>query len=135
MKINLSTIEDFTPSLDIFNYLALIKLLDKEINLKQFEIISTNELKKLLTSDGSINDSITESARVLLIFDLLNSKNREPELCDKLLNYILNITDFFNTNNLDENFNWQNDKFGFKIELEILYWALLSSSQYISKNS
>ncbi len=135
LKINLSTIEDFIPSLDIFNYLALIKLLDKDVSLEQFEIFFTNELKKLLTSDGSINDSITESARALLIFDLLNLKDREPELCNKLLNYILNTTDFFSNNNLDENFNWQNDKFGFKIELEILYWALLGSSQYISKNS
>ena len=55
------------------------------------------------------------------------------------------ITDFNNPNegfnvkkinqsgnpNLDKNFNWRIDKLAFTVELEILYWALLGSSQFV----
>ncbi|TKJ19704.1 MAG: hypothetical protein CEE43_14720 [Promethearchaeota archaeon Loki_b32] len=134
LKINLFTLENFKPILDIYHHLALLKLIDKNVSLKQFETPYINEIKKLITPNGSINDLVTESARALLIFDLLNLKNKEPELCSLMLNYIINTTDFFNIENLDQNFNWRNDKLGFKIELEILYWALLASSQYIPVN-
>ncbi len=134
LKINLFTLENFKPILDIYHHLALLKLIDKNVSLKQFEIPYINEIKKFISPNGSINDLVTESARALLIFDLLNLKNKEPELCSLLLNYIIDTTDFFNIENLDQNFNWRNDKLGFKIELEILYWALLASSQYIPVN-
>jgi len=134
LKINLFTLDNFKPILDIYHHLALLKLLDKNVSLKQFETLYINEIKKFISPNGSINDLVTESARALLIFDLLNLKNKEPELCSLLLNYIIDTTDFFNIENLDQNFNWRNDKLGFKIELEILYWALLASSQYIPVN-
>jgi len=129
-NINLSNLEDFKPPLDIYHYLASLKLLDKEINLNQFKINYINEIKKLIEPNGSIRNLITDSALALLIFNLLDLKDHEQELCDNLLSYILNITKFFNKENLDRVFNWQTDKMGFKIELEILYWALLASSQY-----
>ena len=134
LKTNLLNLENFKPILDIYNHLALLKLLDKNISLKLFETPYINEIKKLMTSNGSINDLITDSARVLLIFDLFKLKDQEPEICSKLLNCILSTTDFFNIENLDQNFNWRNDKLGFKIELEMLYWALLASSQYTPMN-
>ena len=134
LKINLFTLDNFKPILDIYHHLALLKLLDKNVSLKQFETVYINEIKKFISPNGSINDLVTESARALLIFDLLNLKNKEPELCSLLLNYIIDTTDFFNIENLDQNFNWRNDKLGFKIELEILYWALLASSQFIPVN-
>lgn len=134
LKINLFTLDNFKPILDIYHHLALLKLIDKNVSLKQFETPYINEIKKFISPNGSINDLVTESARALLIFDLLNLKNKEPELCSLLLNYIIDTTDFFNIENLDQNFNWRNDKLGFKIELEILYWALLASSQYIPVN-
>lgn len=134
LKINLFILENFKPILDIYHHLALLKLLDKNVSLKQFETPYINEIKKFLSPNGSINDLVTESARALLIYDLLNLKNKEPELCSLLLNYIIDTTDFFNIENLDQHFNWRNDKLGFKIELEILYWALLASSQYIPVN-
>ncbi|NVM35874.1 MAG: hypothetical protein HWN81_09780 [Candidatus Lokiarchaeota archaeon] len=130
LKTDLFNLENFKLILDIYNYLALLKLIDKNTSLKQFDKLYINEIKKSITSNGSINDLITESARSLLIIDLFKLKDQEPELCSKLLNYILNTTDFFNIENLDQNFNWRNDKLCFKIELEILYWALLASSQY-----
>ena len=135
LRINLFTLENFKPNLDIYHHLALLKLLDKNVSLKQFETPYINEIKKLISLNGAINDLVTESARALLIFDLLNLKNKEPELCSSMLNYIIDTTDFFNIENLDQNFNWRNDKLGFKIELEILYWALLASSQYIPSNN
>ena len=134
-SFDLVTIDNFRPCLDIYNHLALLKLLDKNLDFNQFESTYSNEIKKLITSNGSIKDLITQSAKALLIFELLSLNKQEFEICNKLLNYVLNTTDFFNTENLNQDFNWQKDKLGFKIELEILYWTLLASSQYFPINT
>ncbi|MFX0155356.1 MAG: hypothetical protein ACFE9Q_12610 [Candidatus Hodarchaeota archaeon] len=118
--------------LDIYNHLGLIKLLNKDLNLLQLKPQYFDELKKLIASNGSINDIITDTAQTLLIFILLDLKNRESELCSSLVNYLVNKTKFFKMDNLNKDFNWRIDKIGFSIELEMLYWALLASSQFIT---
>ena len=141
-KLNLESISDLKllgmvnlkPTLDIFNHLSSLKLLGKE-NINNLKITYAYEIKKLIISNGSIGDLVTESARALLIFDLLNLKEAEPELCNNLFNFILTKTSFFITENLDTKFNWRSDKLGFKIELQMLYWALLASSVYTPRSN
>lgn len=142
-KLNLESISDLKllgmvnlkPTLDIFNHLSSLKLLGKEENINNLKITYAYEIKKLIISNGSIGDLVTESARALLIFDLLNLKEAEPELCNNLFNFILTKTSFFITENLDTKFNWRSDKLGFKIELHMLYWALLASSVYTPRSN
>jgi len=134
LNLNLLNLKDFNPTLDIYDHLASIKLLDKNTKLNRFMGSYINEIKKLVTPNGAIADLITASSRSLLILDLLNYKEQEPELCSKLLDFILNSTDFFSTENLNDDFNWRKDMLGYKIELKMLYWALLAISQYASLN-
>ncbi len=132
--LNVLDLVNYKPTMDIFNHLSLLKLLGKEDNINNLKITYTHEIKKLITSNGSINDLITESARALLIFDLLNLKEMESEFCNRLFNFILTKTRFFITENLGTKFNWRSDILGFKIELQMLYWALLASSVYASRS-
>jgi len=124
----------FKPPLDIFNHLSSLKLLGKEEVINKLKIIYANEIKKSISSNGSVNDLITESARTLLIFELLNLKKVEQELCKNLFNFILTKTSFFTKETLDTKFSWRSDILGFKIELQMLYWVLLASSVYNSRN-
>jgi len=133
-NVNLLKLEKFNPPLDIYNHLASIKLLNKTANLIEFKTTYMKEIKRLITPNNSAGDLITESAHVLLILDLLNLKEQEPELCSNLLNFIINSTSFFSIENLDNDFNWRKDILGYKIELKMLYWALLASSQYTPMN-
>jgi len=88
----------------------------------------------MLTSKGAIRDQITDSARTLLILDLLDLKDQESVLCSRLLQYVMNTTDFFTLDNLEKDFNWRIDKIAFKIELRMLFWALLACTQYSPDN-
>ncbi|MFX0143481.1 MAG: hypothetical protein ACFE9C_05330 [Candidatus Hodarchaeota archaeon] len=139
-KLNLEPISDykllemvnFKPTLDIFNHLSSLKLLGKEDIINNLKIAYAHEIKKKINADGSVDDLISESARALLIFELLNLKELESNLCNKLMNFILTKTSFFTAKNLDSKFSWRSDKLGLKIELQMLYWALLASSRYNS---
>ncbi|MFW9874449.1 MAG: hypothetical protein ACFFG0_15190 [Candidatus Thorarchaeota archaeon] len=133
-NLDLLNMKNFNPTLDIYNQLAIIKTLDRNANLNRFILLYMSELKKLLTSKGGIKDSITESAKTLLILVMFNLKEQESVLCSRLLNYIINFTDFFNLENLDKEFNWRIDKLAYKIELKMLFWALLACSQYSPDN-
>ena len=130
LNLNLHNLEGYKPSTDIYHKLALIKLIDKRINLQPFKSRYNNELKKLIKSNGSINDVITDSAKVLLIYDLLELKEQESEFCNRLLHFITNSTNFFSLEEINKDFNWRTDKLGYKVELRMLFWALLASSQY-----
>jgi len=130
LNLNLHNLEGYKPSIDIYHQLTLIKLIDKRINLQPFKSRYNNELKKLIKSNGSINDIITDSAKVLLIYDLLELKEQESEFCSRLLNFITNSTTFFSLEEINKDFNWRTDKLGYKVELRMLFWALLASAQY-----
>ncbi|MFW9971370.1 MAG: hypothetical protein ACFFDF_14345 [Candidatus Odinarchaeota archaeon] len=133
-NLNVAETVSFNPILDIFNHLSVLKLLGKEESINSLKIAYAYEIKKLMTSNNSINDLITESARTLLIIDLLNLKENESKLCNNLLNFIWTKTSFFNTQNLHPKFNWRSDELAFKVELEMLYWALLASTVYGASN-
>jgi hypothetical protein len=134
LSIDLLNLEGFNPILDIYNHLGSVKLLDRKFDLSQFNVAYIKELKKSLTPKGSINDVITESAKMLLILSLLNLKNQETLLCSRLLNFIIESTNFFSLENLNKDFNWRIDKLAYKIELRMLFWALLACSQYTISN-
>jgi hypothetical protein len=129
-NLNLLEIVNFKPTLDIFNHLSLLKVLGKEDDINKLKLTYAYEIKKVITGNGSVDDLVTESAKALLIFELLNLKENEIESCNNLLNFIFTKTTFFSTDKLAPKFNWRNDLLGFKIELQMLYWALLASSIY-----
>jgi len=134
LGLDLLNLERFHPTLDIYNHIGFIKILDRNIDLSKFATPYINELKKNLTPNGAIDDLITKSARTLLILNLLDMKNQESVLCSRLLNFIIRSTDFFSLENLNKDFNWRIDKIAYKIELRMLFWALLACTQYTSRD-
>lgn len=130
LNLNLHNLKGYKPTTDIYHQLGLIKLIDKRINLQPFKDRYNSELKKLIKANGSINDIITDSARVLLIYDLLELKEQESEICNQLLSFITNSTKFFSLEEINKDFNWRTDKLGYKVELRMLFWVLLACSQY-----
>jgi hypothetical protein len=129
-QTNILRLENFKPSLDIYNHLSSLRILEKQDTFNNIKTTYINEITSLNISDTSDHNLITESARILLILDLLNLKDNQSKLSNTLLNLILNTTNFFHDKKLFREFNWRDHKLAFKIELEILYWALLASSQY-----
>ena len=130
LGLDLLNLKGFNPTLDIYNHIGFIKILNRNIDLSMFTTPYINELKKILSPNGSIDDLITESARTLLIINLLDLKNQESVICNRLLNFIITSTDFFSLQNINKDFNWRIDKIAYKIELRMLFWALLACTQY-----
>jgi len=135
LGLDFKNLEKFNPTLDIYNLVGTVKILDKNYDLSNFNGLYISELKKNLTLKGSVNNLITESARMLLILSLLNMKNQESLLCNRLLKFIIESTKFFNLENLNKDFNWRIDKLAYKIELKMLFWTLLACSQYTNSSS
>ena len=131
VNIDLFSLDEFKPSSDIFFYLGLLRLLVSKVDFSNLKVLYLDALKQRLLPNGSINGSITESARALLIFRMLNSNDMELNIISNLLNFLnQNLTVFKNT--LDNNyFNWKTEKLALKIELRMLFWAMIALSQYV----
>ncbi len=127
---NLENIKEYNPILDILEHLASIKLLDKKANLSHFKSLYMSKIKNLITGNGIINDTITDSARALLIIDLLDLNKAEYAICKSLLTYIIKSVTYFNSEDLKKEFNWKTDKLGYTIELRMLFWSLLACTNH-----
>ncbi|MFX0020857.1 MAG: hypothetical protein ACFE9S_00905 [Candidatus Hermodarchaeota archaeon] len=128
--LDLKEYRNFKPTLDMYHHLTILKITGKEEIINKLKLLYAEEIKKIILPNGSIDDLVTESSRALLILDLLDLKQYENELWNNISNYILTKTEFFTTENLDSRFNWRSDAFAFKIELQMLYWALLAFTIY-----
>ena len=110
---------------DIFYHITLIKTIDPNA---QYPMIDEffNELKNALQEDGAIKDSPTISAMILCaMFQLGYHASEEGKLIMKYLQ--LNV-DYFDVSVelMPPGLGWASDFEGYKVELNILYWALVA---------
>ncbi|MFX0075296.1 MAG: hypothetical protein ACFE96_07635 [Candidatus Hermodarchaeota archaeon] len=129
-NLDIFNLENFKPSSDIFFYLSSLKLLDNRIDFKNIQTSYLIELKKQIHPDGSVNGNTTDTARTLLTLALLDSTGKETSLIPELLGFLSHNVNFFSDSQDFTNFNWQQNKIAFKIELRMLFWMLLALSQY-----
>jgi len=131
INLDLFNLDEFKPSSDIFFYLAQMRLLDSRVDFSNLKVLYLDELKQRMLHNGSINGSITESARALLIFRMFNSNDTEIRPISNLLNFLNQNLSIFKISSDTNYFNWKNDKLALKIELRMLFWAMIALSQYV----
>jgi len=129
---DITTLENFDPTIDYYEFFSCIQVLDSEEILKEVKnnyenlIINTYdnlELQKL---------SLTATARILLTIDLLNLKNDKNQLIKHLLDKLMNSTRIFSSDIQDTDFSWNKDKIAWLLELRMLFWALIASFRFYS---
>ena len=119
-SLNFSNVDPKELPLEILCHLTLIKLMKGDFKIdKDFLNLNFNNL---LSPNGLINNNITDSVRVLLIFDLLDWMH--DDLPTKLMNAILsNFQAFFE---IYPQFDWKSDILALKTELRMLFWFCLA---------
>jgi hypothetical protein len=124
LSLDFSNINPEDLPRDLLCHLTLIKLIKKDFKFNHdFTDLNFNDL---LSSNDLINGNITDSARVLLIFDILNRKDNT--LIKRLDNAILsNLQAFSGTY---PQLNWKSDILALKTELRMLFWSCLALLRY-----
>ena len=124
MSLDFSNIDPKDLPRDILCHITLVKLMKKDFRFNS-DFLELN-FDDLLSPNGLINNNVTDSARILLIFDVLNQKDNG--LIKKLMNSVLsNFQAFFETY---PQFNWKSDIISLKIELRMLFWICLALLRY-----
>jgi len=112
--------------LDLFCQLSLIKLLDDKTDLTLFKELYKDDLKLLISKKGLVNDNLTDSARVLLIFKMLGINYKDDLSINILLNSLISNSEVFQEQNKINNFHWSNDVCALKVELRMTFWMLIA---------
>jgi len=110
--------------------LSLIKLIDDKNDLTVFTESYKEDLKLLISKKGLVNDNLTDSARVLLIFKMLGINSKDDSSVNILLNSIISNADVFQDLKKVNNFHWSNDKWALKVELRMTFWLLIALLRY-----
>jgi hypothetical protein len=129
--VNIFNLEGFKTASDLFFFLGLLILLDKNQDFSNFREPYLNELNNAISTDGSLDGSISETARVLLSLFLLDLDGKELNIIPRLLNFLNQNLNMFKEESRLNEFDWKNNKIAFKIELRMLFWLLLAFSQYV----
>ncbi|MFX1496249.1 MAG: hypothetical protein ACFFBH_01860 [Promethearchaeota archaeon] len=135
IDLDLLLLENKSLPTDMFYHLGLLKLIDNDINLNIFKNIYNSEIKTLISPKGLINNNLTDTSRALLIYDMLDFKNEEYTTVNTLFRNIIQYSNFFSNEQLEEDFNWKNNKLAMRVELRMLFWTLLASLQYLEFQS
>ncbi|MFW9948487.1 MAG: hypothetical protein ACFFDX_16800, partial [Candidatus Odinarchaeota archaeon] len=130
IEFNLINLERKNFPADMLYHIGLLKMIDKDINLNAFKNPYNTEIKKLISPTGFINNNLTDTARALLIYDLLELRTDEFATINTLLNNVISCFNFFEKADFKEDFNWMNNKLAFKVELRMLFWTLLAFLQF-----
>jgi hypothetical protein len=117
-------------SSDMFFYLGLLKLLDDKFSFTNLQVPYLSELKMKIQPNGSINGNVTDTARILLTLILLDLTGKDKSINSELLQFLYQNLHFFIDNRDFGDFNCYQNKIAFKIELRMLFWTLLTLSQY-----
>ncbi len=129
IELDLINLEDKNFPVDILYHIGLLKMIDKNINLNIFKNPYNTEIKKLISPTGLINNNLTDTAKALLIYDLLELRIDEFATINTLLNNIIRYSNFFEEVDFKD-FNWMKNKLALKVELRMLFWTLLAFLQF-----
>ena len=129
-KYNVKTAEDYYPNIDLFDKILSLKIIDDFIDSSETYQDYLKELKNNITSNGSINNTLTDTSKFLIMASLLNIYDEIKDEIEKMKNYLTEETTFFYNENGSNNLNWNTDNIGYKLEIRMLYWTLLALSQF-----
>ena len=117
-----------------------IRSLDPDANISHFKALYTQNLKALIGKNGSIKDTVTDSARSLLILFLLEQQKQEFSLSQKILKYTVRMASIedtkkkaeqvFNSSCTYDELCWLNAEMDFLIKKEYLKKELFISDFY-----
>lgn len=119
--------DEYHPLFDIYDQMIVLKTLSPKENLKDNIMDNYLELvKSSLDFDGSINGIISDTAIVLLTMELLDLIDKEPEICQRMSEFIVNYGIFFNPSLETQHIAWGIDELGYSMELQMLFWGLFA---------
>ena len=125
MNYEIEIIEDFKPYNDLFFYIASMKAISPELDVKPLKQKFDNILQECILTNGSVNNNLTDTARTILIFHMLGVNKGDNDLISTQYDYLLKNLTFFN-NDANNEFNWKFSKLALKVELRMLFWSLLA---------
>jgi hypothetical protein len=132
LKLTIGDFETKELPSDLLSQLTILKLLNNQVDLNIFQNPFKEALKQLISEkSGLINDNITDSVRVLLIFDMLGVRTEESFFLNNLINTIISQLNLFQDSGI---FNWRSDKIALKAELRMLFWVLIALNGYETVN-
>jgi len=130
-KFDLNSLEEnYYPSIDLFDKLISLKIIDGKIDFNSYTPDFLIELEKNILNDGSINNNLTDTSKFLLIASMLDIDETINDKIEKMIHYIKNEGNFFYNPEKTTKLNWSLDDLGFKLEVRMLFWTLLALSQF-----
>lgn len=129
-NFDLKSLENYYPSIDLYDKLISLKILNQASDLKSFSQEFLTQLEENLSPNGGINNNLTDTSKFYLIASMLDIDEKINSKIVDMINFIKSETKFFDEEEAPTSLSWKKDNLGYKLEVRMLYWALIALSQF-----
>ncbi|MBN2157575.1 MAG: hypothetical protein JW776_16125 [Candidatus Lokiarchaeota archaeon] len=118
--------QDFNPLLETFGQVLALDMIGEDINRSQLESQYMDLVISEIDEEGCIKQTITDTAKVLITIGLFGDYDRYYEICEQMVNFIVEKGVYFDPDQVERTSSWANENIEYEIELTKSYWALLA---------
>jgi hypothetical protein len=118
--------QEFNPLLETSGQILALHMIGEEYNSAKLESQYMDLVIAEIDEQGCIKKTITDTAKVLITIGLFGAYERYLEICEKMVNFIIEKGIYFDPDQAERVSSWASEDLEYEIELSKSYWALLA---------
>ncbi len=121
-----SEYQGYNPLLEMTGQILALHMIGEDFNRQQMESKYMDLVIDEIDEQGCIKQTITDTAKVLITIGLFGAYDRYYEICEKMVNFIIEEGVYFDPDQVERATSWANEDLEYEIELTRSYWALVA---------
>ncbi|MHA1111312.1 MAG: hypothetical protein ACTSRE_09435 [Promethearchaeota archaeon] len=126
LNTDFSSYQEFNPLLETSGQILALNVIGEDFNRQKLESQYMDLVIAEIDEDGCIKKTVTDTSKVLITMGLFGAYERYYEICEHMVNYILEKGVYFDSDQVERASSWANESIEYEIELTRSYWALMA---------
>lgn len=126
LNTDFSDYQEFNPLMETSGQILALHMIGENFNQQKLESKYMDLVIREIDEQGCIKKTVTDTAKVLITMGLFGAYERYFDLCEHMVNFILEKGIYFDPDQAERATSWANEAIEYEIELTRSYWALMA---------
>ncbi len=126
LNTDFSDYQEFNPLMETSGQILALHMIGENFNRQKLESKYMDLVIREIDEQGCIKKTVTDTAKVLITMGLFGAYERYFDLCEHMVNFILEKGIYFDPDQAERASSWANEAIEYEIELTRSYWALMA---------
>ncbi len=126
LNMDFSDYQDYNALLETSGQILALHMIGEDFNRAKLESQYMDLVIAEINEDGCIKKTVTDTSKVLITMGLFGAYERYYEICEQMVNFIIEKGVYFDPDQAERASSWANENIEYEIELTRSYWALMA---------